>query len=596
MRVRQSDLKTWAKCPLIYKFQNIDLLPRLQSGALSYGSIIHDCVMWMEVNQDVETAIARFEYFWEDPTRLDPEYRIDYYVKGTNWRKYQESGPRVLRNWWSIIQWDSALVLAREVTFTVPVGDGHELHGTIDKLEVSYYGKLDSYVLKISDYKGLALDTPLPTPTGWTTMGAVQAGDRVIGGDGLPCRVTVKSQVHLRDCYRITFDDGSSVVADNEHLWLVHTDGGEKILATEDLPANLTNPATGQRHLRIRNVATTLPFQDLPVAPYVLGAWLGDGSVGCGVITKPLPALFDQIEARGFKVGPLLGNGGRTVYGLRGQLADLGVLNDKHIPDSYLRASAEQRLDLLRGLMDTDGHWNSTRKRCVINTTDERLARQVYELAVSLGWKAATFATTAKGFSLEVPAWQTWFTPVDAIVFAARIPQDYRTDAPAKSRRRMITSVDRVPTVETQCIAVDSPDNTYLCGEQMVETHNTNKKTPTYGYLEEDLQFSAYAYATTFLVFWEQLCAAQGWPPEQAQVLFDRYKNVPRRGEWVALTEPKRMDAGERTQRHYNRIIMAVDALGLSVAMRIFVPTISGESCLYCDFREPCGLPAIEEN
>ena len=69
---------------------------------------------------------------------------------------------------------------------------------------------------------------------------------------------------------------------------------------------------------------------------------------------------------------------------------------------------------------------------------------------------------------------------------------------------------------------------------------------------------------------------------------------MPRHGEWVALNGPKRMDAGERTQRHYNRLAYAVDAIAESVAQRIFPPNISGEACLYCDYRKPCGLPEID--
>ena len=597
MKVRQSTLQTWQKCPLIVKFEQIDGLEREQSGSLVFGSIIHDCVLWMEVNQDVEGAVSRFHRFWRDPTLLDPppgnpEYRIDYYVRGTNWKKFKEKGEKILRDWWSIISWDTALTLAREYSFEVPIGtQGNTLVGTVDKLEVKYRAKEGTFAVVCSDYKGLALDTRLVTPTGWTTMRDVQVGGQVIGGDGLPCRVTAKSERHLRDCYRITFDDGSSVVADNEHLWQVVTrDGDTKVLATEELARNLFHPITKQRHLRIPNVTTHLPVADLPIDPYVLGVWLGDGSVGCGVVTKPHPELFNEIERRGFEVGPLLGNGGRTVYGLRGPLADLGVLRDKHIPDSYLRASVAQRLDLLRGIMDTDGHWNATRKRCVLNTTDQRFATQVYELAVSLGWKAATFTTTATGFGKSVPAWQTWFTPVDEDVFLARRPDNYRRTAPTKSRRRLIMSVERVPTVETQCITVDSPENTYLCGDQMVETHNTNNKVPTYDYLEENIQFSAYSYATTRPEFWANLPGGRGME------LFEEYRDLPRYGEWVQLVSARRMDAGIRTQRHYNRVAMAVDAMAESMAMRLFVPTISGESCRYCEFRKPCGLPELDED
>lgn len=425
-------------------------------------------------------------------------------------------------------------------------------------------------------------------------MRDVQVGDQLIGGDGRPCLVTGKSEPHERDCYRITFDDKTSVVCDNEHLWQVEMGYqkpyDQKVMATEDLAQNLTNPVTGSRHLRIPNVEPLdLPEADLPIDPYVLGAWLGDGAAGGGRICKPLPALFAEIARRGYKVGDDTSGPdraeARTIFGLRTQLRKAGLLNNKHVPAAYLRASRQQRLDLLRGIMDTDGHWNPKRQRCVVNVTDERFANEVRELALSLGYGARTFATTATGFGRTVDAWQTWFTPNDE-VFIARRPDSFRVDAPAKAKRRIIHSVERIPTVTTQCVMVDSFDQTYLCGEQMVVTHNTSRKMPTYNYLRQDLQFSAYTYATTQAEFWTGV--------DNGAHYFEQAKGLEREAEWVQLTGPQRRHAGERTDQDFGRLAYACDAMASSVAMGIFVPTISGESCTFCDFRKHCGLKDLE--
>lgn len=594
MRLRQSDLKLFSRCPLAWRFQNIDHQPREQSGSLTFGTLIHAAVLRLEVSRDVEGAVDWFHQAWHDPAGIEEGLEPTYYVRGTSWRAYLDSGERVLRDWWSLIQWERDVVLAREYHFVVPIGD-HELEGTVDKLAIRYLGKTDEYVVLLSDYKGLALDTPLPTPDGWTTMGKVMPGDDLVGGDGAPCRVTGTSQIHHRDCYRITFSDGTSVVADAEHLWEVEVGYVKpydvKILATADLVDHLRNPVTGQRQLRIPYVAMDFKERGLPLDPYVLGAWLGDGAAADGRITKPLPRLFQEIKARGFEVGPDISSRDRsttrTVYGLRTVLREMGLLQNKHIPAGYLRGSRQQRLDLLRGVMDTDGHWNFTRKRCVLNTTDEHFARQVRELALSLGYGAVTFATTAHGFGRFVDAWQTWFTPVGDEVFLARLPADYRVTPPAKSGRRLISAVERIPTVPTRCVEVDSPDSTYLCGEQMVRTHNTTKREPTYGYLAHDLQFTAYCYATTRPEFW-------GGLPDGLE-MFQRHVGKRRLGEWVQLLGPKRMDAGERNQLHYNRLRYAVGAVADAITWRIFTPNISGETCLYCDFRQVCGLPSREE-
>lgn len=151
--VRQSDLKTWSRCPLQYRYQNVDKLPRKQSGALTFGTIIHECVLRLEVTQSIDEAIELFKSTWENPTLLSDELVIDYYVKGTSWAKYAKEGERILRGWWEIIQWESDVVLGREFGFLVPIGDGHLLQGTIDKLALRYMPSQRSRVVLISDYK-----------------------------------------------------------------------------------------------------------------------------------------------------------------------------------------------------------------------------------------------------------------------------------------------------------------------------------------------------------------------------------------------------------------------------------------------------------
>jgi hypothetical protein len=349
------------------------------------------------------------------------------------------------------------------------------------------------------DYKGLALDTPLPTPAGWTTMGAVQVGDEVFDSQGQPCRVVSKSEIHARRCYRIRFDDKSSVVCDDEHLWV--TDSGIKreigVRNTEEIRATLKDGRGISRHRVAIAAPLTLPKVDLPVHPYVLGCWIGDGTAKDGGITKPDAELFDLIEGCGYTVGPpIAGSRGltRTVYGLRKQLRLAGLLRNKHIPDRYLRASAEQRLDLLRGLMDTDGSWNATRRQAVFSTTDKALAFQVRELMLSLGERAKIHEVQAQGFGLTVTAYPVTFAPVSGAnpFRLSRKAGLVEWSKRSLSRHRFIVAVDETITVPTQCIAVDSPDRTYLCTESMIPTHNTGKSV----WPETVAQQVAYSAAT----------------------------------------------------------------------------------------------------
>jgi len=153
IRFRQSDIKRWGTCPLQYKYANLDGLPRIQTCAVTFGSIIHDVILWMEVNRDLPGAIHLFQDYWIDPTRLDPSYEIQKWLPKRSFESYAQDGARMLRSWWAIIEWDADVVLGREQHFVVPIGDGHELEGTLDKLVVRYKPKTDSYALVVSDYK-----------------------------------------------------------------------------------------------------------------------------------------------------------------------------------------------------------------------------------------------------------------------------------------------------------------------------------------------------------------------------------------------------------------------------------------------------------
>jgi hypothetical protein len=372
---------------------------------------------------------------------------------------------------------------------------------SVDVADIPGIGKVRGHVdvflprqKALVDWKGLALDTPLPTPTGWTTMGQVEPGDMLIGSNGKPCEVLGKSEIHDRPCYLIKFDDGQSVVADNEHLWAVLSgEGGReisKVLNTEEIGKTL-KLGSGQSRYRIENAAPLeLAEADLPLDPYVLGCWLGDGSVGTSRISKPDDEMFRNIERRGFQVGPAAagttekGAPMRSVIGLIGLLKKCGVANKKFIPKAYLRGSRQQRLDLLRGLMDTDGTWNKARSEAVFEVTDEALAMGVYELAVSLGQRPVVNAVQRNGFGKVVTAYTVSFTPASGLnPFLSSVKADrVNVTFEVRGRRRVIKSVDPVETVPTQCIKVDSPDSTYLCTEGMIVTHNTTdmKKLKAY--------------------------------------------------------------------------------------------------------------------
>lgn len=159
--------------------------------------------------------------------------------------------------------------------------------------------------------KALALDTPLPTPTGWTTMGEVQVGDELVAADGTVTRVVAATDVMVdRPCYRVTFDDGSTIVADAQHQWHTRTraerrvGGDGRVRTTEELAATVRCATAEPRanHSVATAGALRLPERDLLVDPYLLGVWLGDGHAESARFTSADPEIAMRIEGRGYEV------------------------------------------------------------------------------------------------------------------------------------------------------------------------------------------------------------------------------------------------------------------------------------------------------
>jgi replicative DNA helicase len=174
--------------------------------------------------------------------------------------------------------------------------------------------------------KALALDTPLATPAGWTTMGEVQVGDELIGADGMPTRVVAATDVMTgRPCFEVSFSDGSTIVADEEHLWLTESRRCRKsrwaadrkynrtqnqrswpeVVTTGEIAATLR---TGKERRANHAVQNALPLdlepKELAIPAYVLGAWLGDGHSASARLTSESNEIPMYIEAEGIRCVP----------------------------------------------------------------------------------------------------------------------------------------------------------------------------------------------------------------------------------------------------------------------------------------------------
>lgn len=350
----------------------------------------------------------------------------------------------------------------------------------------------------IVDHKGLPLNTPILTSTGWSTMGNLKVGQKVFDKDGNLCNIIVKSSVHHNPCCKINFDNSESIVADIDHRWYVsfklqkptkkNPDGYKhKVMTTLELKTYLESieKRTTNNIPRILNAKPlNLGEKKLPLDPYLLGVWLGDGSKSCGIITQATNSpVWEELKARGYTLSENLnhdperkGTDMRTVYGIRKILDYLGVLNNKHIPEEYMLASYEQRLDLLRGLMDTDGYFHPQRKRFVMNTSQKWQVQDLRKLLSTLGVKSTIFEAINTCNGKKFSGWNLCFTTEDFNPFLTRNQDISNIIQKDNNSFRNIVSIEDVESVPTQCIAVDSPSHTYLCTESLIVTHNTNKK------------------------------------------------------------------------------------------------------------------------
>jgi replicative DNA helicase len=224
-----------------------------------------------------------------------------------------------------------------------------------------------------------------------------------------------------------------------------------------------------------------LPAQKLPLPPYALGVWLGDGHAAGARITTADPEIIVHLEADGLWVVP-----GDRSYSLRlpqrrnhhgtvqGMLRTLGVLGNKHIPMAYLRASEAQRRLLLAGLVDTDGTVAAS-GAVQFSVTSRRLAEETRELIVGLGYRCSMTTKPVKGrTAASSTAYTLTFSTTDEVFRLERkrlLHKERR--GPGRTGKRLITAVRPVPSVPVRCVEVDSADHLYLASRSMVPTHNS---------------------------------------------------------------------------------------------------------------------------
>ena len=229
------------------------------------------------------------------------------------------------------------------------------------------------------------------------------------------------------------------------------------------------------------------PERDLPVAPYTLGAWLGDGHSNSARITCADQQIVDAIRDDGYMVTKHkatlnygiaeVGTGSpwhQARTGFMSRLRELDLLGSKHIPERYLRASTAQRRALLAGLLDTDGYCGDNGE-VVFSVTNARLARDTLDLVLGLGFKASLRTKPCNGRSQETSLVHSVnFRPHNPVFRLDRKLARQRDIRPAsQARQRYIVDVRPVESVPVRCIEVSSPSRLYLASRSCIPTHNS---------------------------------------------------------------------------------------------------------------------------
>lgn len=351
------------------------------------------------------------------------------------------------------------------------------------------------------------------TPKGWRMMGELLPGDYVTGSNGLKTMVLAIYPQGKKQLYRITFSDGFSVTAGAEHLWAVQKKNSKThlILTTKQLMDEngfITRPGVGWNAKRPYKFITYFKDRDgssrwkipivkpvefesdsvLPIEPYLLGLFLGDGHSGERYATLTLfDKDFESMQPfidRYNSISPVPANSSITVNlssDFKDDLKLLGLhrkLHDKKsIPAIYLTASIKDRLSLIQGLMDSDGYAgeNSTE----FSTTSKLLCDGLVELVQSLGG-------IARVKTKEKPQYKylgEMLTGKKAYRVNVKMPpgiNPFRCERKASAYcepyhylpERYIRSIEPDRIEEAVCIAVDSPDHLYVTDHYIV-THNT---------------------------------------------------------------------------------------------------------------------------
>ena len=322
--------------------------------------------------------------------------------------------------------------------------------------------------------KALDIETPILTNNGFIKLKEITVGDTIYGPDGKPTKVTFITEImENRPCYLVTFSNGDTIIADEEHLWTVNSQNWNtknKTLTTKEII-----PFLEHSNRPYIDFTESINFDEkfLEIDPYTLGVWLGDGSASDGRFTCHVDDLnfyknkfnikSTYIDKRNQNVSL------NSIEGLFRKLRLLGILKNKHIPKEYLFSSKEQRIELIRGLMDTDGSVRKQNGGCEFYQKNEKLIDDFRYLLSSLGIKSTKLNKIVDGriyYSVN-------FTTEISVFNLPRKKILQKCKNHPKNKRLYFDSIESIDSVPVRCLQVDNEDHLFLAGNTLIPTHNT---------------------------------------------------------------------------------------------------------------------------
>ena len=369
--------------------------------------------------------------------------------------------------------------------------------------------------------KALSLDTEIATPEGFKLMQDIHPGDLVFGADGQASEVICESEIFHKEMYLVEFEDGTQIKASGDHVWTVQTRNSRRTFkrvitfenkaksrfhenngwfdtTTAEMLEDFAHTRPDGKGIEYKYrvpMAAPVEYSEkvLPVDPYTLGVWLGDGTSDNTTITcdeKDITEMIEHLTACGHtckinrfkkrasnialdtiekKYTKTLGNP------LRNALKEIGVFENKHIPELYLHSSIEQRMELLRGLMDTDG-FCSKKGQCEFSQKNEKLVDEFRELLASLGIKSSKRKKTIMCNGKRCRSFSVLFycDKTNNCFKLKRKAERLKDNLSERMKAKSIVNITRIPTEPSKCIMIDNPSHLYLATRSYTATHNTS--------------------------------------------------------------------------------------------------------------------------